>query len=198
MKNIITLALIVPTLAYAGGMTIFEKATGTLLEVKTQTVLFDSDNSTKVIGTNTITAWQKVHPQIRARGNTAEGQQVLVPIDWKLFDVATFDTATENPLNTNDLTGVVVADVSGEREKSVSLDAEKLTLRNEAEQSLIATAVSLGITNRPVPMTVVGRTIKQLAQTDPQTAIVLSATVQADTLTFTLNGGDIWKIGAAK
>lgn len=149
-----------------------------------------------VVTTNSSVIWQKIHPQIRAVSNTLEGQQILHPVDWTVYDVCTFATATADPQTTNDLTGVVAHDVQGQQAKAAKLAQDKLDLRNMGEQGLISMAVAFGITNRPVPMTVFGGAIQSVLATNRVTGQDLVNSYMMYKDFFVSNGGDLWKVGA--
>ena len=104
MKYIITLLMMVE-MATAEGFTLFEKSTGILQERYTVSVIL---NDVGEMNTHTNWTFRKLQPkETIVLGKTILGSQVLKNVDWIQYDLARYDSASDNPQTTNDLTGVV-------------------------------------------------------------------------------------------
>jgi hypothetical protein len=77
-------------------------------------------------------------------------------------------------------------------------DPARVALRVSAGSNIVAMADMLGVTTRPVPMNAVKDNLLAISQTNVLQALFLSQMLQGEILSYTLNGGDIWKVGLSE
>lgn len=178
MKYIIAL-LLMTQMVMADGVVVFHKPTG---------LLYGSDNG-----------FRKLQPkEARADGDRVLGAQIAKRIDWTLYDLARFDTASDNPQTTNDLTGVVRQYVYEEQTETHKQKMDGDDLKNLAESNIVAIATSLGLTNQPVKWTRLSNKITDVLKTNAVQGLILGQEAQQWLLFYSFNGGDPWKIGSRK
>lgn len=114
-----TLALLlVANMALAQGVVVYKKSNGEIQERKVPVVLFDADNSTKILGTNWITTLQKWQPKETTTSKTRvfgaqvwKGDDKAVGVDWTVYDLGDYASKlTEDPTNITELAGFVARD----------------------------------------------------------------------------------------
>lgn len=88
------------------------------------------------------------------------------------------------------------SDDYSEGKKRQKMDGDALRLW--AESNIVATAINLGLTNRPVKWTKLSNKIQNVIETNAVEGLKISANVQQWLLFYALNGGDAWKIGKVK
>ena len=113
MKYIIALLLTVE-LAAAQGVVVYRKATGEIQERKVVNVIYDTDNASKIVGTNIVTTLAKWQPRdTTATKNRVLGAQVWKGdnktngVDWTVYDLADYDSAPDSATNISELVNVV-------------------------------------------------------------------------------------------